>query len=48
MDVVPPRDSVLEMKIQEQEENHVVVKVAEETREPSFTLADMIKQELFK
>jgi hypothetical protein len=48
MDVVPPRDGVLEMNVQEQEENRVVVKVAEETREPRFTLADMIKQELIK
>ena len=41
MDVVPPRDGV-------QEENRVVAKVTEEAREPSFTLADMIKQELIK
>ena len=41
MDVVPPREGG-------QEENRVVAKVTEEAREPSFTLADMIKQELIK
>lgn len=41
MDVVPPREGG-------QEENRVVAKVTEEAREPSFTLSDMIKQELIK
>jgi hypothetical protein len=31
-----------------QEENRVVAKVAEEAREPSFTLSEIVKQELIK
>ena len=45
MDVVPPRNVLQEMKTQEQEDNRVVAKVVEEAREPSYTLANMIKQD---